>query len=213
VRVVGFLHLDDGAASWCAAGASAACASPFDADAEATTAAPLLLDSPAARTASGSSSCGSLSSISTPTSSDFDATPLLAAPPPATAVCYRPPQHLLEFLQPPVGGGLQRADKFEPPIYVGFGSCVLGGADALESLVELVTAAAEAAGVRVVLATGWAGAGGSGDGEDSSSSSSGSSGNDCGGLEVAGKAVVTSGSQQQRVCCIEEVPHPFIFPR
>lgn len=144
---------------------------------------------------------------------------------------YRPPAHLISFLEQPGA---------PPPIYIGFGSCVLGGAEAAERMARLIAAAVKQAGVRAVLATGWAGAGSSSSGGGGSrgggrvggtrsSSGGGGGGGDAGssccssdddscsvGSEVAGKndqlRLLAEGAQDS-TCLIDEMPHSFIFPK
>jgi hypothetical protein len=214
-RVVGFVQLDDGGAaapsttSSCARAPSGGgrgldqllrllSASPGGANDNTNT--------PGINTLPSSGSCSSGSGLSllarvirADDSPQLPSPPSTPSTPPQTpaARAYAPPRRLADFLE-------QRPGQEEPPIYIGFGSCVLGSGDAVRRLVELVEAAAEAAGVRVVLATGWAGAGGSG-GSSSSGSSSGSGG------EVEDEGV--GGGSSSRVHCVGELPHPFIFPR
>ena len=129
----------------------------------------------------------------------------------AGAASYAPPRRLLDFL----------SAGPEPPIFVGLGSCVLGGPRAAARLLALVREAAAAAGVRVVFATGWAGAGGGGeDGDGDGERSSGSEGAaavdgaGCGSEHEERQQEQSSHHhQQQRVCVIDEAPHSYLFPR
>ncbi|GBF90440.1 sterol 3-beta-glucosyltransferase [Raphidocelis subcapitata] len=119
---------------------------------------------------------------------------------------YRPPRRLLDFLSSPGS---------EAPIYVGLGSCVLGGGGALAALASTVARAAGAAGVRVVLAAGWAGGGacaGAGGGLcGCSGGGGGRSGEQSGGSSgCAGCAGCWFADGGGRVLCVPEAPHDFL---